>query len=202
MNSVKNRVNTLLFVTTNTGKFQEVQRWLAQWMPDIQLEQAALDIPEYQSLDVYEVARGKALHAWQCLQKPLLIDDGGIYLERYTNFPGTLSKYVYQGIGFEGIWKLACGDPRAYFLSCLVYITSPDNYQFFDGICKGTLINPMGVQVTHKQLPFTDIFVPSGTTQVFSALKNTVQEEQCHHRAAALKKFVLWFKEFSNQDAP
>jgi XTP/dITP diphosphohydrolase len=199
MDSAKNRVHTLLFVTTNTGKFQEVQRWLAKWAPDIQLEQAALDIPECQSLDVYEVARGKALHAWQCLQKPLLIDDGGIYLERYNNFPGTLSKYVYQGIGFEGIWRLAHDDPRAYFLSCIVYTRGPDNYQVFDGICNGMLINPTGVQITHKQLPFTDIFVPNGATQVFSMLKNTVQEEEFNHRAIALKKFVVWFKKFNGQ---
>lgn len=185
--------NKLVFVTTNTGKFQEVKQWLEKWDSNIQLEHASLDIPEYQSLDVHEVALGKAQQAWRCLKKPLLIDDGGIYLEKYNNFPGTLSKYVYQGIGFDGIWKLAQDDPRAYFLSCLVYITNLEQYYFFDGVCKGTIIKPTGKQVTHKQLPFTDIFVPAGARSVFSTLKGTAEEERYHHRAAALKKFVVWF---------
>ncbi len=188
-------IKKLAFVTTNTGKFAEVKRWLNQFEPSIELEHIALDLPEIQSLDVQEIALDKAQQAWQILQKPLLIDDGGIYLEKYYNFPGPLTKYVYKGIGFEGFWKLASDDPRAYFLSCLVYSDGPASFHIFEGICKGHIVEPKDVIITHTQLPFTHIFVPQGYDKVFAELKLTPLEEQFNHRTIAIKKLVTWLKE-------
>jgi XTP/dITP diphosphohydrolase len=185
-------IKKLAFVTTNTGKFEEVKRWLTYFEPSIELEQVALDLPEIQSLDVQEIALDKAQQAWAVLQRPLLIDDGGIYLEKYYNFPGPLTKYVYKGIGFEGFWRLAYDDPRAYFLSCLVYSDGPTSYHLFEGICKGHIIENKDVVITHTQLPFTHIFVPEGHEKVFSELKLTPHEEHFHHRVVAIKKFLQW----------
>src|SRR5690242_7385651 len=100
---------TLYFVTTNAGKFEEVKKWINELDPSIDLIQVSLDIPEHQSLDVHKVALAKAIDAWNLVKKPLLIDDGGIYLEKYNKFPGTLSKFVADGIGIEGILTL-CKD--------------------------------------------------------------------------------------------
>ena len=75
--------STLTFVTGNNGKFKEVERYINELAPTITLKQAAIDLPECQSLDIRTVALGKAQKAWELLQAPVLIDDGGIYLERY-----------------------------------------------------------------------------------------------------------------------
>jgi XTP/dITP diphosphohydrolase len=185
------------FVTSNKGKFDEVRRLLQLLNASIDLEQVIFDLPEVQSLDVRTVALDKAQNAWRYLQKPLLIDDGGIYLEKYTNFPGPLTKYVYQGIGFDGFWRLAQDDPRAYFLSCLVYIDGPTSFEYFEGISKGHIIDPTHVTISDKQLPFTVIFVPQGYNQVFADLKGRADEEHFNHRMLALKKFLLWFNSCS-----
>lgn len=184
---------SITFVTTNTGKFEEVKRWLAQLDPAILLEHSNIDLPEYQSLDVQEVALGKAKEAWAILQKPLLIDDGGIYIERYNKFPGTLSKYVFQGIGLEGFWLLAQEDPRAYFLSCLVYCSGPNTFNIFEGICAGTVIKPSG-SITHTQLPYTEIFIPYGCSKTFAQLRGSSEEQLYHHRFKALASLVGWLR--------
>jgi non-canonical purine NTP pyrophosphatase (RdgB/HAM1 family) len=181
--------STLTFVTGNIGKFEEVRRYINEIAPTITLKQAAIDLPEYQSLDIRTVALGKAQKAWELLQEPVLIDDGGIYFERYHQFPGTLSKYIYQGIGLEGIWLLAEKDPRAYFLSCLVYITGPTNYHFFEGVCQGTMIEPVN-DVLDGHLPYTHIFVPHGETRTMFQLRNTKAEKKFHHRLKAVKQLV------------
>ncbi|MHB9147601.1 MAG: non-canonical purine NTP pyrophosphatase [Candidatus Amoebophilus sp.] len=181
--------STLTFVTGNNGKFKEVERYINELAPTITLKQAAIDLPECQSLDIRTVALGKAQKAWELLQAPVLIDDGGIYLERYHQFPGTLSKYVYQGIGLDGIWLLAKEDPRAYFLSCLVYITSPTDYHFFEGICQGTIIKPVSA-VLDSHLPYTYMFVPNGQTKTMAQLRNTEAEKEFHHRLKAAKQLV------------
>jgi XTP/dITP diphosphohydrolase len=185
---------TLLFVTTNNGKFQEVQRWLAELAPQMQLEQAALDLPEYQSLEVHKVALGKAQEAWQLLKKPLLIDDGGIYLEKYNKFPGTLSKYVLEGIGLEGVFALAQDDPRAYFLNCFTYIEGPCSYQFFEGRCQGHIIKPKH-PIKNRSLPFLEILVPEGSTKTLAELKGTEEEKLYNHRYKALKALLEWLEQ-------
>jgi XTP/dITP diphosphohydrolase len=189
---------TITFVTGNTDKFDEVKRYLTEVEPTIILEQVALDLPEYQSLDIQAIALAKAQEAWRILQKPLLIDDGGIYLDRYNNFPGPLIKYVLQGIGLEGFWLLAKDDPRATFLSCLVYYSGPNTYQYFEGTCSGTIIQPTGI-TTRKQMPFGDIFIPHGATQTLTELQGTELERSCHHRRKAVVSFAQWIRSHYGQ---
>jgi XTP/dITP diphosphohydrolase len=191
----------IVFVTGNADKFIEVERYLKQIDPTIILEQVNIDLPEYQSLDIHKIALGKAEEAWRLLQKPLLIDDGGIYLERFNNFPGPLAKYVFQGIGLEGFWLLAKDDPRAYFLSCLVYYYAPGSYKFFEGTCYGTIIEPTGV-ITRKQMPFRDIFIPRESAKIMfipgesgktlAQLEGTPEEHIYHHLSKSLRKLVEW----------
>ncbi len=183
----------IVFVTGNSQKFQEVSRWVSMLDQSIKLEQLDLDIAEYQSLDVEYIAKEKAKIAWAFVQKPLIIDDGGIYLEKYNCFPGPLSKYVFQGIGLEGIWQLAQDDPRAYFLSCIVYIQETDVYHSFEGRSHGRLIKPEK-EVTNMQMPFTEVFIPNGAHKTFEQLRHTKEAETYHHRFDAAKKLVAWLK--------
>lgn len=181
----------IIFVTGNPDKFKEVEGYLKELDPEITLQQVPVDLPEYQGLDIKKIALAKAQEAWCLLHKPLLIDDGGIYLERYNNFPGPLIKYVLEGIGLEGFWLLAKDDPRAYFLSCLVYYYGPEQYQIFEGTCSGTIIAPTG-HVSRKQMPFGDMFIPHGSTSTLAQLQHTSEAQSCHHRRKALAKLVEW----------
>ncbi len=191
--SVQKRQNKhITFVTGNKDKFEEVKQYLTTLDSSIVLEQIALDLPEYQGLDIKKIALAKAQEAWRLLQKPVLIDDGGIYLERFNSFPGPLIKYVFQGIGFEGFWLLAKDDPRACFLSCLVYYYEPNKYEIFEGTCYGTIIKPNGV-ISREQMPFSDIFIPQEATKTLTQMRGTQQECLYHHRYKALKLFVQWF---------
>ena len=40
--------------------------------------------------------------AYKILKKPLITDDTAIYFEGYPGFPGTFTKFVFQGLGFSG----------------------------------------------------------------------------------------------------
>lgn len=182
---------SITFVTGNADKFNEVERYLKELDPSIKLEQIDIELPEPQGLDIQKIALAKAEEAWRLLQRPLLIDDGGIYLERYNNFPGPLIKYVLQGIGFDGFWLLAKDDPRAYFLSYLVYYYAPEKYETFEGRCYGTIIAPTGT-VTRKQMPFGDMFIPTGSTKPLAQLHGTPEEKACHHRRKSLASLVEW----------
>lgn len=182
---------TITFVTSNYSKFEEVKRWLNELDPSIALQEANIDLPEYQSLDIKEIGKGKAIHAWNMLKKPVLIDDGGIFLEQYPLFPGAFSKYVFQAIGLDGVWKLAHDAPNASMKCFLVYCDGLNSQYYFEGECKGRLIDPTQ-KVINKQVPYTEIFIPTGSTKTLSQLRDTVEEKQYHHRLKALKALVNW----------
>lgn len=186
-------MSELYFVTGNSSKFKEVKAWMQELNPYIELHQANIDLPEIQSLDVQEVAIQKAKEAWRLIKKPLLIDDGGIYIERFNNFPGTLSKYVYQGIGLEGFWLLAKNNPRGYFSNCLVYCDNEEDCHIFTGTTYGTIVEPK-VPIIDTKFPFTYVFVPDGTNKTFAEIKGTEEEKKVHHRFKSLQEFTLWLK--------
>lgn len=184
-------IKTIYFVTSNIGKFKTVSEFISSQTSKIKLENIALDIPEYQSLDIEEIAKGKAIHAWDLVKKPLLVDDGGIFLEKYNQFPGALTKYVYQGIGLEGFWKLAKEDPRAYFLTCMVYIDGPCSYRIFTGKCNGTIADPKTQIISDKHLPLADIFIPEGYNLSLNELRRQRLVDN-FHREFALQSLLDW----------
>ena len=73
---------------------------------EIDIKPFNAQIQEIQSTDQKTIAIDKELKAWKILQKPLSVDESGIFFEKYNKFPGTFSKYVFEGIGFEGRTKL------------------------------------------------------------------------------------------------
>ena len=97
---------SIYYATSNSGKFAEVQRYCTSYAPNVIIEQFKYDLPELQSDDQIIVAINKAESAWNLLQKPVLIDDSGLFITRYKGFPGTMSKFAMQALGLEGIMRL------------------------------------------------------------------------------------------------
>ncbi len=163
-------IQKLYFATSNAAKFNEIKQYLSKLNSSIELEQYSIDIPEQQCLDVHSVAQNKARYAYSILKKPLLVDDEGLYLKSYNQFPGALLKFVHQGIGLAGIYKLAQDNPAAYFKGSLVYITDYENIYTFEGTCYGKIIDPQNI--TNK-VPTccADIFIPESYNKTYSELK-------------------------------
>jgi non-canonical purine NTP pyrophosphatase (RdgB/HAM1 family) len=184
---------TIGYATTNQGKFEEVDRYLKLHAPDITLELVALDVQEIQSIDQQEIAFDKAQKAWALVKRPLLIDDAAVYFEKYHLFPGTLSKFVSKGLGFEGIKRLIDVGDRAHFLLYLIYIEGLDSYHIFEGRCEGHLIKPERFDA-HPSLPFDTYFIPDGASKTYAQLRGTKEEAMYLYRLRALKKFLDWFK--------
>ncbi len=183
----------ILYATGNPGKYEEVANYIAEQEPNLLVKQLSADIPEIQTRDQKAIAIDKAQKAWQIAQRPLLIDDAAIYFDKYNFFPGALTKFIWQGLGFEGVKKLFDeGDPAKFFLY-LVYIEGPDKYEIFEGECTGTLTKPATFNAL-PTLPFDAIFVPHGTTQTYAQLRGTTEAKKYLYRLRALQKFLAWHK--------
>jgi len=183
----------IYYVTGNTGKFEEVADFISRNNVDIVLKQVDVHTEEKQTLDQLGIAVDKAKHAWNILKKPLLVDDAGIYFEKYHRFPGTLTKFVYYGIGFEGIMKLVEDDHRAMFLLYLVYIDGSDSYEVFEGKCEGKIVPLPSVLQAHPELPYDDIFMPSGSEKTYVQMRGTKEMDGYAYRLKALRQFLAWY---------
>lgn len=186
-------MNTIYYATSNPVKFQEAHQFFKHHMPHIKVEQYGEDIPEIQSLDQKLIAINKAQEAWRRLQKPVLAEDAGIYFAKYNQFPGTLSKFIYQTLGMEGILKLVSTNDTASFELHLVYYYGDNQYQVFRGTFAGT-IKKITIFNAPKSRPFDDIFVPEGTHKTYNELRTTNELYPFNYRVKALEQFSEWYK--------
>lgn len=184
--------NKIYYVTNNAGKFEEVRDFFDRFTLSFQVEQVAIDIDEIQSLDQKIVVLDKVKKAFSMVKQPLLLDDGGLFFAAYNQFPGTLSKFVFQGLGFKGLFKLIDEDNRASFILQLAY-TDGMQTQLFEGVCHGTIVMPKDLS-SHPKLPFTAIFKPDGSAKTLAQLRYTDDFFHFSFRQQALKKFIDWYQ--------
>jgi non-canonical purine NTP pyrophosphatase (RdgB/HAM1 family) len=185
--------NKIYYVTNNAGKFEEVTDFFNRVPATFRVEQYAIDIDEIQSLDQKIVVLDKVKKAFSLVKQPLLLDDGGLFFAAYNQFPGTLSKYVFQGLGFKGLFKLIEEDNHASFILQLAY-TDGAQTQLFEGVCQGTIVMPEDLSCYHPKLPFTAIFKPEGSDKTLAQLRYTKDFFRFSFRQQALKKFIDWYQ--------
>lgn len=181
----------IYYATDNQGKFEQVKNYIGKHNPHITIKQFKAEISEIQTLDQKKIALDKAQKAWALLKKPLIIDDSAIYFEKYNKFPGTLTRYIFEGIGFNGILSLIDVGDKATFLLYLVYIDGPKSFKIFKGKCSGTLTKPKKFS-GHEKLPYSCLFIPDGSKKTYAQLHGTKEGNKYLYRLKALKKFLKW----------
>lgn len=180
----------LYYVTSNPVKYQEGIGFFKEQVPHITLHQCDIDVQEIQTLDQTAIALDKARQAWQHLKKPVLVDDTSVYFDAYPNFPGTMTRFVYQTLGLEGIFKLAETGKRMNIRIVLVLMYGDDQYITIDETIYGTIDTTHRLDLHKKDAPFDTIFIPDGTTQTVDELRFEGKADPLLYRIRALKKLA------------
>ncbi|MBU2637838.1 MAG: RdgB/HAM1 family non-canonical purine NTP pyrophosphatase [Nanoarchaeota archaeon] len=179
----------LFFVTGNRNKYEEVKKVTDRY--GIELEWSDLEIVEQKLPTEKEVAIAKALSALKILNKPVLVEDTGIYFEAFKSFPGPNAKVVFEGVGINGVLKLLEGKERkATFVTSFAYGTPNFHPVAFTGECEGKIAEKPSDII---DFAYDTIFIPGGETRTFSEMKKE-EKEQFSHRAKALIAFLDWYK--------
>jgi len=183
----------IYYATGNSGKFEEASRCIKKHAPFIELKQLDIDIEEIQTLDQKAIALDKARKAYKIIGKPVLVDDGGIYFEKYHEFPGTLSKFIYKALGFEGIFRLVSEGDRGYFKLTLAY-NDGKREKTFECKKEGEIVTLKKDTPFYHNLPFMSIFKPDGSDKTYAELHDSEEKEPYAFRQQAIKKFIEWYK--------
>jgi len=97
----------LRYVTTNQGKVREAEEYL-----DGAVSQLDFDYTEIQAGDLGPIAARGAREAYRHAGEPVLVDDAGLFVERFDGFPGPYSAYVEETLGVETVYRLVTHEAR------------------------------------------------------------------------------------------
>lgn len=184
----------IFYATGNSGKFSDVNKYVQESKSDIIIKQFEADIPEIQSLDLKAVAINKAEQAYEILKKPVIVDDSGLFVNKYNNFPGVMSKYVFEGIGFKGLMKLFDEGDKAEFIVSLVFAYGPGKFEIFERRISGHIVHPTEKTPFNPKLPYISIFVPDGYQKTLAELRQFESSPEFNPRVTAFRDFLAWLK--------
>lgn len=157
----------------------------------IETERVNGDIDEIQHLDGARVVADKARKAFALVGRPVLVDDSGIYFDRYKNFPGTYSKYLFKAIGYDGIFRLVKEGDTATFICYVAYMDGDlDEPVVMKGVYPGTITEEFPRDETNE-MPYAPMYVPHNSVVRMSDM--TPNERALDHRHQALRAFAEWY---------
>ncbi len=126
----------LFFVSSNRHKYQEAKKILDSF--GIKLGFFKFDLEEIQSNSLKVIASKKAKDAFSKCNKPVIIEDDGLFIDSLYGFPGPYSSYVFKTIGNKGILNLLKNNRKAKFVSIISYCDKK-TLQSFDAKLDGTI---------------------------------------------------------------
>lgn len=171
-----------------TGNANKAAEFAAFFRKSVIITHVSLDLPEYRSDDVGEIARGKAHFAYSQLKTPLIVDDTGFFIDALNGFPGPYAAYVLKSIGNTGILKLMEGIPdrSARFITAIAFADA-DGVQVFKGSIDGRITYTLRGD---GGFGYDPIFDAGGKTLAEISLE---EKSRISHRALALAAFHDWF---------
>lgn len=175
---------TIAFVTTNKHKFAEATEALRPY--GVALEHVIMEYAENHDASLEDIAREAASVLARQLERPVIVEDTGLFFEAWPGFPGALPKFVFNTLGYKGIFKLLeGGSRRARFKTVVGYGRPGRKADCFEGIMKGTITEQV-FDLDIDVMPYDRIFVPDGQTQVISRLA-LAQKNEFSQRGQAFR---------------
>ena len=176
----------LFFASSNENKFQEAERILSNLGVQINFYKTILE--EIQSNDLNDIAEKKAINAYDLIQKPVIIEDDGLFINSLNGFPGPYSSYAYDTIGNKAIMSLLENSQirDANFVSIIAYCDNDYGVKLFESSIPGKISSV----IEKGGWGYDPIFIPNGESKTYA---NVSDKDKFSHRSAALTKFSNWF---------
>lgn len=178
----------LVLVTQNQHKLKELRPLFKKY--DVPFETTFIEKHEIRSESVEEIARVAAEVAFETLQRPVVVDDTGFFVETLNGFPGSYAAIVLKAIGFQGILQLMNekANRSSKFMTAVGYCDG-HYLESFLGVMTGVVARePAG----EGGFGYDPIFVPDGFKQTYAQL-SLAEKISISHRTNAFEKFLQWY---------
>ena len=120
--------------------------------------------------------------------RPLFIDDSGLFVDALKGFPGVYSSYVFKTVGCQGILRLMHGveDRNARFECCIGYMEPGGDPFIAKGVARGSISHEMAGT---GGFGYDPIFVPEGHSRTYAQI-DVAEKNTMSHRGRAVAKFL------------
>jgi XTP/dITP diphosphohydrolase len=178
------------FATGNEHKIEEATAVFSQFKIGIKRFEESTKL-EIQHSDLEEIAKTALSIILPKTDKPIFVEDSGLFVLELNGFPGPYSSYVFETLGFEGILKLMenAKNRKAEFRSSVAFGAKGKLLAVFSSVTEGTItLQSKG----ENGFGFDPIFVPLWNTKTFAQME--LKEKIVYsHRSKALSKLALWY---------
>lgn len=185
----------LNFVTGNANKFREASQIIKAELPELEIVQVDIDLPELQG-DPDEIVRAKLNLALQKTKGPLVVEDTSLCFNALCGLPGAYIKAFLTKLGREGLYKMVEKyDDHTAYAQCIFGLSRnvEDEAKIFVGKTDGEIVAPRG----GSNFGWDPVFLPKGFDKTYSELDSDVKNS-ISHRYKALKELITWIKENPN----
>ena len=190
-------MNTIIFATNNENKVAEVRTILNKDFRIISLKEAKIDIDIPEPFDTLEEnAREKAKVIYELSNLNCFSEDTGLEVESLNGEPGVKSaRYAGEQRSFKHnidklLSKLAGKENRNARFRTIICLICNGKEQFFEGICKGTII---AERKGESGFGYDPVFIPEGSDKTFAEM--TMAEKNIFsHRKKAMEKLIHYLQ--------
>jgi XTP/dITP diphosphohydrolase len=178
----------VMFATSNQNKVAEANKVAQEY--GVSFRQINVLYPEIRADAVATVAEEGAKYVHSQIQRQIVVEDSGLYIEALNGFPGAYSGLVFKKIGSEGILKLMEGvsNRRANFVSAIGFCNG-DDVRVFEGSISGEItVEKRG----NHGFGYDPIFQPFGVEKTFA--QDLKMKNQISHRRKATEDFCRFLK--------
>jgi inosine/xanthosine triphosphate pyrophosphatase family protein len=145
----------LIILTKNSKKFEQFSEITNRLGITIKLPD--VEIPEIQAHDFENAVSYKAFFVYQKYGPGYMIDDSGLILDAYPNFPGPITSMVCNGLGYQGMERLLNGVSNRAKMVCYIGCWVHDKLWYWVGNVTGKLVLKPPLD---KRVPLSDWFIP------------------------------------------
>jgi len=174
--------------TSSDHKYEEAREVLAEY--GVELERLSIDRVEIQADDPELIAE-YSLRVLD-VDVPILIEDAGLYIDKYYGFPGPYSSYALRTIDNEGILKLMEGETErgARYLSAVAFRDGDTSVSF-----TGEVVGRIAMEMRGTNgFGYDPIFMPEeGDGRTFGEM-SAAEKARISHRARAFRKLGEWLR--------
>ena len=155
-------------VTSNLNKLKEFKAILGN---EIKINHIEINYKELRSDDNEEIARESAERLANQLNKNVVVEDSGLFIDVLNGFPSTCSAFIHKRIGLKGILKLMEGskDRTCYYKSAVAYCEPNKKATSFVGTEKGSISEK--IKGTYG-FGHDSIFIPEGSKKTYGEIEN------------------------------
>jgi len=159
----------------------------------IKVEQLDMEYEENHDASLEEIAKGAAQKLAIELNKAVVVEDTGLFFTAYPNFPGALPKFVYESLGYKGIFKLLEGEDReAYFKTVAAFCAPEGEPVLFTATMRGQVTEEVHNEEADV-MPYDKIFIPEGESVTISDM-TMEKKNSFSQRGQVFRQLGEWFQ--------